>query len=259
MRGCDGAFHAAGLYKLGLKSKKEIRRTNIEGTRNVLQLMKELAIPRGVYTSSLSIFSNTNGRLVDESYLYNGPHLTAYDATKWQAHYTVAKKMIDEGLPLVIVMPGAVYGKNNTGLLGRTLDLYLRGMLPFVPAGTASCWAHVDDTARAHILAMEKGRIGESYIIAGPRHTTGEVITILNKVSGRKPPAMQVPAWFFKLIVPALATLSRFITLPEIYSAEAVRLVAGVTYLGSNEKARAELGFNPRSLEQGLREVYGKG
>ena len=123
MRGSDGVFHIAGWYKLGVKDKSEGERINVQGTRNVLELMRELEIPKGVYTSTLAVFSDTHGRMVDETYRYDGPHLSEYDRTKWVAHYEVADPMIEQGLPLVIVQPGLIYGPGDTSSVRTTLDL----------------------------------------------------------------------------------------------------------------------------------------
>src|SRR6185503_15878751 len=86
MSGVDGVFHIAGWYKIGVRDKREGEQINLQGTRNVLELMRELGIPKGVYTSTLAINSDTHGRLVDEAYRYDGPHLSEYDRTKWAAH-----------------------------------------------------------------------------------------------------------------------------------------------------------------------------
>ena len=79
--------------------------------------------------------------------------------------------IIERGLPLVIVQPGVVYGPGDTSIMRETFVQYLQRRLPLIPRQTAFCWAHVDDTARGHILAMDKGRPGETYIIAGSVHT----------------------------------------------------------------------------------------
>ncbi|TLZ64239.1 MAG: NAD-dependent epimerase/dehydratase family protein, partial [Methanobacteriota archaeon] len=86
MNGADGVFHLAAWYKIGEKDKSPAVRSNIEGTRNVLELMKELGIPKGVYTSTLAVFGDTKGQAVDESYRHDGPWLSEYDRTKWVAH-----------------------------------------------------------------------------------------------------------------------------------------------------------------------------
>ncbi|HLY29456.1 MAG TPA: NAD-dependent epimerase/dehydratase family protein, partial [Ktedonobacterales bacterium] len=154
MTGVDGVFHIAGWYKIGVRDKRDGERINIQGTRNTLEMMRELGIRKGVYTSTLAVFSDTHGKLVDETYRYDGPHLSEYDRTKWVAHYEVADPMIKDGLPLVIVQPGVVYGPGDTSSVRTTFTQYLQRKLPLLPEKTAFSWAHVDDIARGHILAM---------------------------------------------------------------------------------------------------------
>jgi nucleoside-diphosphate-sugar epimerase len=252
MTGVDGVFHIAAWYKIGAKDRKVAEQINVEGTRNVLELMRELAIPRGVYTSSLAVFSDTKGQAVDERYRHEGPWLSEYDRTKWVAHYKVAAPMIEQGLPLIIVQPGLVYGPGDTSAMHNTWVQYLTGKLPVVPKGTAYCWGHVDDTARGHIQAMEKGKPGESYIIAGPAHSLADALQLAAKISGVRPPRMQAPPAMLKAMATLLWPLSKVVTLPEAYHPETLRVVAGVTYLGTSARAKRELGFNPLPLEQGL-------
>src|SRR5512138_2972529 len=86
MQGVDGVYHVAGWYKIGARDKRDGERVNVQGTRNVLELMKELRIPKGVYTSTLAINSDTHGQKVDENYRFIGRHLSEYDRTKAAAH-----------------------------------------------------------------------------------------------------------------------------------------------------------------------------
>jgi nucleoside-diphosphate-sugar epimerase len=252
MQGVDGVFHIARWYKIGVKDKSEGARINIQGTRNVLEMMRELGIARGVYTSTLAIFSDTHGRLVDETYRYNGPHLSEYDRTKWVAHYEVAEPMIEAGLPLVIVQPGVIYGPGDTSSLRAAFIQYLQRKLPLMPGRTAFCWSHVDDIARGHILAMEKGTPGQSYIIAGPPHTFVDAIKLAQRITGVPAPRIIVPPAMMKAMAGMMSVIEKVVPVPETYTAEYLRENAGVTYLGSNAKAVRELGYNPRSLEDGL-------
>src|SRR6266545_2484144 len=132
MTGVDGIFHVAGWYKIGVRDKRAGEQINILGTRNVLELMQELRIPRGVYTSTLAVNSDTHGKLVDETYRYDGPHLSEYDRTKWAAHQ-VAEQFIASGLPLVVVMPGLTYGPDDASSVHTTLIQYLQRKLPMIP------------------------------------------------------------------------------------------------------------------------------
>jgi nucleoside-diphosphate-sugar epimerase len=255
MQGVDGVFHIAGWYKIGVKEKNDGVKINVQGTRNVLELMKELGIPKGVYTSTLAVFSDTHGKLVDESYSYSGPHLSEYDRTKWAAHYEVADPMIAAGLPLVIVQPGLIYGPGDTSTVRTTLIQYLQRKLPLLPTQTAYCWAHVEDIARGHILAMEKGIVGQSYIIAGPRHTLVEGMQLAEKITGVPAPRLKVSPSIMKTMAATMSVVEKVVPVPADYSAEYLRISAGVTYIGNNAKAKRELGYQPRSLEEGLTET----
>ena len=141
MAGVDGVFHIAGWYRVGVKDSSDAWAINVDGTRNVLAAMKNLGISRGVYTSTLAVFSDTHGQIVDERYRHNGPWLSVYDHTKWAAHYEVAEPMIQAGLPLIVVQPGAVYGVGDQSALGDALRGYLQRRLPAIPGGRRTAGA----------------------------------------------------------------------------------------------------------------------
>ncbi|MBX3066470.1 MAG: NAD-dependent epimerase/dehydratase family protein [Anaerolineae bacterium] len=251
MTGVDGVYHVAGWYKIGVRDKSEGLKINVEGTRNVLETMRDLNIPKGVYTSTLAVYSNTHGKRVTEDYHFEGKHLTEYDRTKWLAHYEVAEPLIKQGLPLVIVQPGLVYGIGDTSSVRDTLISYLQRKLPALPAHAAFCWGHIEDTARAHIQAMDKGKTGESYNICGPAHTFVEAINLVEPITGVPTPPL-LPSAVFGVMAAVLSVVEMAIPLQGTYTAEAMRINAGATYLGDNSKAKRELGFAPRSLEEGL-------
>jgi nucleoside-diphosphate-sugar epimerase len=114
MTGVDGVFHCAAWYKLGVPApdagQAEAERINVEGTRNVLETMRELRVAKGVYTSTLAVFSDTGGREVDETHFHPGPFLSVYERTKWRAHYDVALRLIADGLPGVLKAASVVMG-----------------------------------------------------------------------------------------------------------------------------------------------------
>jgi nucleoside-diphosphate-sugar epimerase len=255
MTGADGVFHLAAWYKLGSRDRDGAERINVEGTRNVLEMMRELRVPRGVYTSTLAVFSDTRGRKVDETYYYEGPHLTEYDRTKWLAHYSVALPLMRAGLPLVIVQPGVVYGPGDRSLLHDTFVQLLQERLWFVPAETAYCWAHVEDVARGHILAMERGIPGESYILSGPPYPLSDVLELTARLAGVRPPRWRMPPGLLRLAALLLQPLSGFVPLPIRCHPESLRASSGVTYLGDDAKARRELNFTTRPLHEGLSET----
>jgi nucleoside-diphosphate-sugar epimerase len=251
MQGVDGVYHVAGWYKIGVKDKSDAEKVNVQGTRNVLELMQELKIAKGVYTSTCAINSDTHGRVVDESYHFSGKHISEYDRTKAAAH-EVAKEFIAKGLPLVIVMPGLIYGPGDTSSLRASIIEHLNGQLPMIPAEAGNCPAHVDDVVQGHILAMEKGRIGESYIIAGDRYLLADAFKLASEISG-KPAPMVAPAQMVKFMSVFAKPFDSF--LPPAYTSEGLRVIAGVTYMGDNRKAKRDLGYDPRPFREGWEET----
>jgi nucleoside-diphosphate-sugar epimerase len=254
MTGVDGVYHVAGWYKLGTRNPQEGYDINVTGTRNVLELMRELAIPKGVYTSTLAIYGNTHGKVVDETEPAPTAFDSEYDRTKSLAHFDVALPMMQNGLPLVIVQPGMVYGPGDTSQMGEAWVQYLQGkLLPMMPGGASYAWAHVDDIVEGHILAMEKGKVGESYIIAGEVVSIQDAFDLAEQITKRSP-----PMWLGNGIAGAMAgmldVVSKVVPLQGQMSAETVRSLAA-TYIGSNAKARRELGYAPRPLAEGLRET----
>jgi nucleoside-diphosphate-sugar epimerase len=251
MRSVDGVYHVAGWYKIGVKDKSDAEKVNIQGTRNVLELMQELRISKGVYTSTCAVNSDTHGKVVDESYHFSGKHISEYDRTKAAAH-ELAKEFIAKGLPLVIVMPGLIYGPGDTSSLRASIIQHLNSQLPMMPAEAGNCPAHVEDVVQGHILAMEKGRIGESYIIAGDRYLLFDAFKLASQFSGKRPPKM-APAQMIKFMSVLAKPFDSF--LPPAYTSEGLRVIAGVTYMGDNSKARRELGYDPRPFREGWEET----
>jgi len=251
MAGVDGVFHVAAWYKVGV-SGPEGDLVNVDGTRNVLKVMGELGIAKGVYTSTVAVFSDTRGAVPDETYRYDGKHLSHYARTKWLAHYRVALPQMAEGLPLTIVMPGLIYGPGDTSGMHTALVDLLRGRLPATPARTAFCWAHVEDIARGHIQAMEKGRAGEQYILTGPRHTFEEAFDLVARLAHVRRPLLHPGPATMRAMAVLMGQLQRFAAVPPALSPEALRVLAGTTYFGSNEKAVRDLGFTARPLDEGM-------
>ncbi|HKZ99973.1 MAG TPA: NAD-dependent epimerase/dehydratase family protein [Thermoplasmata archaeon] len=255
MEGADGVFHLAAWYKVGVRDKSPAWSINVDGTRNVLELASELGVPKTVYTSTLAVFSDTRGQIVDESYRHDGPFLSEYERTKWTAHYEVAQPMIRKGLPIVVVQPGVTYGPGDEGPMYDLLARYLTGTLPLVPRGTAYCWGHVEDTARGHVLAMERGRPGESYILAGPPHSLEDALLLAERLTGIPLPRRRASPAMMRFLSRLMGLVGRVKDLPEAYDPEGLRVLAGATYLGTSAKAEHELGFRARSLEDGLPEA----
>ena len=254
MTGVDGVFHVAGWYKIGVRDKSPAGTVNVDGTRNVLELMSELRVPKGVYTSTLAVNSDTHGRVVDETYRFNGRHLSVYDDSKARAHH-IAESFIAKGLPLVIVQPGLIYGPGDTSGVRTMLIQYLQRKLPAIPKQSAYAWGHVEDVAHGHVLAMEKGEPGRNYFICGPVHTLEAALDLASEITGIPSPRLRLNPAMLRVASKLVVPFEKILPLPSGYTAEGLRVVAGVTYIGDNSRAKRELGWSVRPLREGLSET----
>jgi len=257
MSGVDGVFHIAAWFYVGPgpREREKAERINAGGTRNVLELMDELDIPKGVYTSTVGVYPGTSGETIDESVSPDRPTFAVYFRTKWEAHFEVAKPMIEEGLPLVIVQPGAVYGPHDKpyGSARAAFRDYLTGDLPMIPRDWRLPFDHADDIAQDHRLAMEKGTPGEEYILASEPRTMEEVLNCAEDITGIPAPRV-VPDSLFGGLATVMRGVEKVATPPEGLEAEMMDFFAGRQYDADNSKAKRELGIDHRSLEAGLRD-----
>ena len=248
----DGLFHVAGWYRLGERDGSIGDRVNVQGTRNVLLAALQNRVRRVVYTSTVAVNSDTQEQVVDETYRFDGTHLSNYDRTKAEAH-DVALELAREGLPVVVVQPGLVYGPGDTAQTGDIIAQVVRGKRPLVPSAGGVCWAHVDDVARGHVLAMERGEPGQSYMLTGPHLRLADGLKQVAAIAGTKGPLV-LPEAAVRGTAAVLGAIGTVVPLPPGYAAETMR-ASLATYYGTSAKAQAELGWQPRPLEQGLRET----
>jgi nucleoside-diphosphate-sugar epimerase len=258
MEGCDGVIHAAAMYEVGIPESQHpaMYEANVVGTENVLGAALDAKVPRIVYVSTCGAFGNTHHQIVDESYQHPGEEFTSYyEQTKVEAH-RVAKRMIaEDGLPCVIVQPGGVYGPGDTSQLADLLDQFLSGRMPLIPFPELGiCLAHVEDTAGAILLALDRGKPGETYVIAGPPTTMREAIGIVAEVSGKKTPKRAVPVVLMKAMTPVGPLVGKLMGQPPNLR-ELISSADNVTFWATNEKAVRELGFKPRGIEEGIRQT----
>jgi dihydroflavonol-4-reductase len=258
VRGCDAVFHVAATYKVGIpKSEHEaMYDANVRGTERVLDAAVDAGVARIVYVSTGNVYGNTRGQVVDETYTRPQPpdFLSYYDETKYQAHQ-VALDRIAKGAPVVIVQPGGILGPDDPSELGNMIDQTRSGKLKmrmFPDAGFN--FVHVEDVADGILLAHDKGRIGESYNLAGEQHTIGDLVDKTAELVGRKPPSVTMPPALIKLAVPVGPVVGRLMGFPPNL-AELVKTSDGVTFWMTDRKARDELGFTPRDFDTAMRET----
>ena len=257
MQGCDGVIHAAAMYEVGIPAKQRpaMYEANVVGTEHVLNAAREAGVAKIVYVSTCGAFGNTHRKVVDESYEHPGKEFTSYyEETKVGGH-KIAKRMMAEGLPCVIVQPGGVYGPGDPSQLFDLLNQFLSGRMPLIPfPDLGLCLGHVEDTAGGILLALDKGKAGETYVIAGPPTTMREAMEIVAKVSGRKAPKRAVPTALMKALTPIGPLVGKMMGQPPNLR-ELISSADNVSFWATNEKAAKELGFAPRGIEEGIRQT----
>jgi dihydroflavonol-4-reductase len=258
MEGCDGVVHAAAMYEVGIPAKQHpaMWEANVAGTERVLKAALDTKVAKVVYVSTCGVFGNTHRQVVDESYEHPGKEFTSYyEETKLEAHKIAKRMMAEQGLPGVIVQPGGVYGPDDTSQVADLLQQFFAGRLPLMPFPELGiCLTHVEDIAGGILLALDKGKLGETYVISGPVTTMREAIETVAAATGRKAPKREMPVWLLKSMTPIGPLVGKLMGQPPNLR-ELISSADGVTFWASHEKASRELGYAPRGLEEGLRQT----
>jgi nucleoside-diphosphate-sugar epimerase len=256
--GADSVFHIGAVYKLGTpkRDRPGMVDANVRGTERVLDAAHAAGARRIVYASTVNVFGNTGGRMVDESYRRSEADgfLSCYDETKYRSHQ-VAEERIARGYPIVIVQPGGVYGPGDHSEVGNMIHQTRTGKLKakaFPDMGIML--VHVEDVADGILLAHDRGEIGESYVLAGERTTMGDIVDRTAQIAGRRPPRMTMPSMLIRASAPLGPLVGPALGFPPNLR-ELVSASDGVTYWARDDKARRELGFQPRDMDTGLRQT----
>jgi nucleoside-diphosphate-sugar epimerase len=259
VEGADGAFHGAAIYKVGIpKSQREdMYETNVRGTERVLDAAIQAGVPKIVYVSTVNVFGNTRGEVVDEGYQRPGnDFLSYYDETKYESHQ-VAFDRIAKGAPIVVVQPGGVYGPGDHSEIGNMIDQASNGKLfAYMFPETGFNLVHVDDVADGTILAFDRGEVGQSYVLGGEISTMRTLVDKASEIAGRKPPKRDLPVGVLKAVAPAGPVIGKIMGFPPNFK-ELISVSNGVTYWAKDDKARERLGYAPRDLDTGLRQTMG--
>jgi dihydroflavonol-4-reductase len=261
MEGADGVIHAAGAYRVGIRAaeRQQMWESNVGTTQRVLDAAIAAGVPRTVYVSTNNVFGDTGGEIVDETFQRDlgGGFLSWYDETKFRAHEAAIER-IARGAPVVIVQPGQTYGPHDHSDASAQLELAHAGRLRYMVFGALGlAWVHVDDLAGVIVAALDRGRLGEAYSLAGDCRRQGEAVAIAARIGGHRPPRLSVPTGLIRMMAPINDLIGGLPGMPPNL-AETLRAGGSVTYWASHEKATRDLGFEPRSLEQGVADTWGR-
>jgi dihydroflavonol-4-reductase len=258
LAGCDALFHVAADYRLWVPRPATMYRTNVDGTRALLLAAAEAGVRRIVYTSSVATLGLRADRVPSDE---TTPATLAdmighYKRSKFLAEQAVRELVATAGLPVVIVNPSAPVGPADARPTptGRVLIEAARGRIPaYVDTGLNL--VHVDDVADGHLLAFERGRVGERYILGGDNLPLGEMLAQIAALAGRRPPRLRLPAGALLPVAVVAEALARLgIGGEPLVTADGVRMARKPMYFTS-AKAERELGYRSRPAAEGLRDA----
>jgi dihydroflavonol-4-reductase len=253
LKGVRFLFHAAADYRLWARDPEEISRNNVEGTRLIMEEALSAGVTRIVYTSSVATLKLAEGAPSNEDQpLAEGEGIGAYKRSKVAAERLVETMIRRDGLPAVIVNPSTPIGPRDVKPTptGRIIVEAASGRMPgFVDTGLNL--AHVDDVAAGHVAALERGRIGERYILGGDNVSLADMLADIARILGRPPPKLKLPRTALYPLAYGAEWLARVRGVEPFITVDGLRMARHHMFF-DDSKARRELGYVSRPYREGL-------
>jgi len=256
LEGVRYLFHVAADYRLWARDPQEIARNNMMGARAVMGAAKKTGVERIVYTSSVAALKPGHGVAVDETSRHTTDSVIgAYKRSKLLAEREVERMVAEEGLPAVIVAPSTPIGSRDIKPTptGRIIVEMANGKMPaFLDTGLNL--VHVDDVAEGHFAALERGRIGENYILGGTDVTLEAMLGEIAALAGRRAPKLKLPRGPLFPLAYGAEAFAHISGKEPFLTADALRMSRYHMYF-SSEKAKRELGYSARPHGRGLQDA----
>jgi dihydroflavonol-4-reductase len=254
MTDVDVVFHIAAYVEYGIIDVPAMEAANVAGTRSVMAAAQAAGVRKVVYCSTIGIFGDTQGRVIDETFQREQQgYSSVYDRTKYEAQ-VIVDEFAAAGLPVVSVCPSGILGPDDPHF-GPVLKSFLKGSLKLWAGGDRITGVvHVDDLAQAMILAADVAPNGEKYIISTGELTTRAMFAIVGRDQGVAVPA-DAPPWLVRLLGYLLEGVGRVTGWQPPLSRERVHYVYDRCVRVDASKARRELGWQPRSVEATIRSL----
>ena len=257
VEGEDVVIHLAATISIN-GQKVNLHDTNVTGTRNVLDAVKDSRVKRFIHFSSIHAYRHDPlDRTLDETRPLALEDHIQYNRTKAIAHRLVLDE-VKNGLDALIISPTSVMGPNDfkPSLLGQAIIQLYRGKIPaLIPGGYD--WVDVRDVVEGTLASIEKGRTGESYLLSGHYLSLSEVFTKLTALSGKKMSLPVLPFWLARIGVPFLKAWARLTGSKPLYTRESVEILETAHKVITSDKAMKELGYSSRPFEETLEDTLG--
>ena len=252
----DAVFHLAALVDSWVRDPRDYVRVNVEGTGHVIDEALRAAVPRFLFTSSMSGIGVTPGVVMRED-SPAGKSFGPYEQSKADAERLVARAVRERGLPAITLIPSIVIGPGDTRNTGKFLLSYVKGEFPGTFAEDSVLpVVDADDVARAHVLAYQRGRVGERYIISGENVPWGELLRMASIASGTPMPSRHIGGRALRFAARSGELFSRVTrSPPRLPSWLADFLLTGASM--ENGKSVHELGMTYRPIRESIRDSIG--
>ncbi|MGQ9618066.1 MAG: NAD-dependent epimerase/dehydratase family protein [Candidatus Aminicenantia bacterium] len=252
----EGIFHLSALVKSWVRRVADYFEINVEGSRNIFEISRKRDI-KTLYVSSFIVSGPTGDRIfVEEDFKERRKFFNHYERSKYFA-YMVSRDYVRWGAPIITVFPGVIYGEGELtegNIIIRNIVDHLNGNLLGLPGGGKSIWnfVHVKDCVNGMILAWEKGKIGENYILGGENAENRKAFEIIYSLEGINPPKFNIPYWLAWKVGALQYLYAEISGKPPKFVHRDVRIFMR-NWAYSSKKAEKELGYKWKSLEEGIK------
>ena len=259
MKGCDLAYHVAAFAGIWSKDPSLIFRLNVDGALNVVRAAANCGTRRVLITSTAGILGPSDKVAVDEKTPTPASFFTTYEASK----SLMEKKLGELSSPIpevLIVNPTRVYGPgvlSESNRVTRMIGKYLNGKWKLIPGdgNSSGNYVHVEDVVKGHLLAMEKGKPGERYVLGGENITYNQLFDLTRKIGRVNFRLFHVPLWLMLSLASMMGLWTRLTGVPPLILPGLVKKI-NHNWIVSSEKAIKELGYNPRSAHEGIADCF---
>ena len=256
LAGAESVFHLASVISLSGDRSGSVTATNIDGARNVAEAALKNGVKRFIHCSSIHVFDlKDHGKTINENTIRVTTDSPVYDRTKYAGEIAV-RDLIKMGLPAVVIHPTGVIGPGDhrPSRMGQVLIDLSSKKLPALISGGFN-WVDVRDVCVGALAAEEFGRIGESYILSGQWHSTRQLATFGEEITGAPPPTFDLPMWLAQGIAPIGSLLGNITSNEYRLNSDTVSALKAARKI-SSAKAETELGFNSRPIRNSVHDAY---
>lgn len=256
LAGAESVFHLASVISLSGDRSGSVSATNIDGARNVAEAALKNGVKRFIHCSSIHVFDlKDHGKTINENTIRVTTDSPVYDRTKYAGEIAV-RNLIKMGLPAVVIHPTGVIGPGDhrPSRMGQVLIDLSSKKLPALISGGFN-WVDVRDVCVGALAAEEFGRIGESYILSGQWHSTRQLATFGEEITGTPPPNFDLPMWLAQGIAPIGSLLGNISSNEYRLNSDTVSALKAARKI-SSAKAETELGFKSRPIRNSVHDAY---